>query len=287
MHLDEWLAAREGVAHTSEVSAARFSRDAVESAVAEGRMQRVRRSWVALHECDDDLLAAIGAGGRLTCVSAARRRGLWTPDLDTHHVAAPARTTPLTGIRIHRSRGPAPVHRHRIVDPVVNVLHHVARCQEAPVALAIWESALSRRVIDAEVVESVTWQGYRARRLANLTPRLSDPGLHTEFADLMRSIGIVVRQQVRLDGRSVDALVGQRLVIQLDGFARHGDAALRGRDIDADARLRRRGYTVLRFDYHQVFFLPELVADIVRTALVQRRHLDDRSRDQPKSAAAS
>lgn len=71
------------------------------------------------------------------------------------------------------------------------------------------------------------------------------------------------------------ALVGQRLVIQLDGFARHGDAALRGRDIDADGRLRRRGYTVLRFDYHQVFFLPDLVAEIVRTALVQRRHLDD------------
>jgi very-short-patch-repair endonuclease len=75
--------------------------------------------------------------------------------------------------------------------------------------------------------------------------------------------------------RPVDALVGQRLVIQLDGFARHGDAALRGRDIDADVRLRLRGYNVVRFDYHQVFFLPDLVADIVRTALAQRRHRFD------------
>lgn len=141
-------------------------------------------------------------------------------------------------------------------------------------ALAIWESALNRRLIGAEVLERVVWQGAQARRLAGVASSLSDSGLETEFLLLMRSIGVVVRQQVLLDGRRVDALIARRLVVQLDGFAHHSDPASRRRDIEADARLRLRGYTVLRFDYHQVFFMPDLVADIVRAALAQRLHLD-------------
>lgn len=141
-------------------------------------------------------------------------------------------------------------------------------------ALAIWESALNRRLIGAEVLERVAWQGARARRLAGVASSLSDSGLETEFLLLMRSIGVAVQQQMRLDGRRVDALIGQKLVVQLDGFAHHSDPASRRRDIEADARLRLRGYTVLRFDYHQVFFMPDLVADIVRAALAQRLHVD-------------
>nr|WP_201469512.1 DUF559 domain-containing protein [Microbacterium hydrocarbonoxydans] len=276
MQLDGWLASRDGVAHTSEIYSAGFSRHAVDAAIANGRMQRVRRSWISLHPGDDELLAAVAAGGRLTCISAARRLGLWSPAPDAHHLAVPAGAgrTRCTGIRVHWSRGPAPVHRRQTVDPLINVLHHVARCQEAPVALAIWESALNRRLIGAGVLERVAWQGLRARRLAGVASSLSDSGLETEFLLLMRSIGVVLRQQVRIDGRAVDALIGQRLVVQLDGFAHHSDPASRRRDIDADARLRLRGYTVLRFDFHQIFFMPDLVADIVRTALAQRLHVD-------------
>lgn len=276
MHLDEWLASREGVAHTSEIHAAGFSRHAVDTGLARGRMQRVRRSWISLQPGDDELLAAVAAGGRLTCVSAGRRLGLWAPAHDVHHLAVPAGAgkTRGTDIRVHWSRGPAPVHRRQTVDPLINVLHHVARCQEPSVALAIWESALNRRLIGAEVLERVAWQGARARRLAGVASSLSDSGLETEFLLLMRSIGVVVQQQMRLDGRRVDALIGQKLVVQLDGFAHHSDPASRRRDIEADARLRLRGYTVLRFDYHQVFFMPDLVADIVRAALAQRLHVD-------------
>lgn len=276
MRLDEWLASHDGVAHTSEIYSAGFSRHAVDAAVADGRMQRIRRSWISLHPGDDDLVAAVSAGGRLTCVSAARRLGLWAPAHDVHHLAVPAGAgkTRGAGIRVHWSRGPAPVHRRQTVDPLINVLHHVARCQETPVALAVWESALNRRLIDAEVVERIAWQGMRARRLAGVASSLSDSGLETEFLLLMRSIRVVLRQQVHLDGRRVDALIGERLVVQLDGFAHHSDPVSRRRDIEADARLRLRGYTVLRFDYHQVFFMPDLVADIVRAALAQHLHLD-------------
>lgn len=88
---------------------------------------------------------------------------------------------------------------------------------------------------------------------------LSDSGLESYFIELMRAIGVRVRQQVRIDGHPVDALIDDRLVVQLDGFAFHSSAADRRQDIAADVRLRLLGYTVLRFDYQQVLFQPELV----------------------------
>ncbi|HKT56027.1 MAG TPA: DUF559 domain-containing protein, partial [Microbacterium sp.] len=80
-----------------------------------------------------------------------------------------------------------------------------------------------------------------------------------------------IRQQVRIDGRPVDALIGDALIAQLDGFAFH-QAADRRRDIRADARLVLRGYTVLRFDYQQVFFDPGYVVETIQLAIAQQLH---------------
>ena len=68
----------------------------------------------------------------------------------------------------------------------------------------------------------------------------------------LRRWGLRVRQQVWIGGRPVDALVGDRLVVQLDGYEFHSTSAQRTRDIAHDAELRLRGYTVLRFGYAQV-----------------------------------
>lgn len=63
-----------------------------------------------------------------------------------------------------------------------------------------------------------------------------------EFLVLMAEIGVTVRQQVMIDGHRVDGLIGDRLVIQLDVFAHHSDAAPRSRrgcTCAADGRSRR------------------------------------------------
>ncbi|WP_243225015.1 endonuclease domain-containing protein [Microbacterium sp. CIAB417] len=238
-------------------------------------MLRIRRSWIVLDECDPAIISAVRVGGRLTCVSEARRIGLWTPDHEHVHVAVSPRATRLdaTGLRLHRSNGPAPFAARATVDPLINVLHHVAECLDASSALAVWESALNSRLIDAVVLSRVQWRSPRARRSAALAGSLSDSGLETHFVELMRGIGIEVQQQAWIDGHRVDALIGERLVVQLDGFAHHSDAISRRRDIEADARLRLRGYTVLRFDYVQVLFHPETVIEIVRAAVAQGIHL--------------
>lgn len=275
MLLDDWLHEHGGIAHTSEIFRAGFSRHAVASAVSRRRMLRIRRSWIALPDCDENVVRAVRAGGVLTCLSQAARLGLWIPAADGEtHVAAPEGSGSMKapGLRIHWSRGPVPVPRRATSDPLLNVLHHVACCQSFPAALAIWESALNRGMITGDELALVHWQDRRARRLASTASGSSDSGLETAFVELLRVHGIAVRQQVWIDGRPVDVLIGRMLVVQLDGFAHHSDPASRRRDIAADARLRLRGYTVFRFDYQQVLFDSAWVLEIIQTALAQRVH---------------
>ena len=87
-----------------------------------------------------------------------------------------------------------------------------------------------------------------ARELATSVTGLSDSGLETLVVTPLRRWGLRVRQQVKLAGRFVDIVVGDRLVLQIDGFEFHSTSAQRSSDIAHDAELRLRGYTVLRLE---------------------------------------
>lgn len=275
MLLEEWMRVHDGVAHSSQIYAAGFSKNAVSASVRSGRMLRVRRSWLVLRGCDPARIAAAKVGGRLTCVSAAQSLELWVPAHDEVHVAVSPTSARFdaTGIRVHWSDGPAPHGYRAAIDPLVNVLFHVARCQSRADSLAVWESALNKKLISADALMLVSWRSDAASALAALASDLSDSGLETHFLELMREIGIEVRQQVWIDGHPVDAVIGDRLIVQLDGFAFHSGAAVRRRDIAADVRLRLLGYTVLRFDYQQVLFQSAMVQEAVRMAVAQGLHL--------------
>ncbi|WP_231880221.1 endonuclease domain-containing protein [Microbacterium sp. H83] len=210
-------------------------------------------------------------GGRVTCVSAARELGLWTPPSDTVpvHVAVPHSASRLpSAVRAHRAVGPVPVAARASVEPLLNVLFHTARCLEPIDALAVWESAIRTGRTEPAHLKRVRWRSRRAHRLAALAGHLSDSGLETRFVELMRRVGVHVEQQVWIDGRPVDGLIGARLVVQSDGWAHH-QGRDRRRDIAADARLALLGYTVLRFDYQQLMFDPDLVTRTVLTAMAQ------------------
>lgn len=272
-----WIDRRGGAAHSSTARAAGFSAHAMRSAVATDMVRRVRRSWLVTPASDEPHRIAASVSGRVTCVTAASAMGLWTPAHAGVHLAVAPTASRVGGewtdadVRLHWSQGPAPTGRFDLRDPIVNVLFHVARCIERRDAMAVWESALHRRLVDAEELARIEWHSDAARRLAATASQLSDSGLETRFIDLLRSIGVDVRQQVVIDGRPVDGLVGERLVCQLDGFAFH-QAADRRRDLRADARLVLRGWTVLRFDYDQVFFEPRYVTDTVSMAIAQGLH---------------
>lgn len=273
--LVEWLRGRGGVAHTSTAATAGFGPRAIAAAVAAHDVERVRRSWIVAPDCLSSRKKAASVGGRATCLSAARDLGLWAPKGDDAHVWVPSSASrlDLAGLRLHRAVPPVPVARTDPLEPAINVLFHVARCLPPADGLAVWESALRTGAVDAETLSAVTWRSTRAREFARIATFLSDSGLETHFRELMRTIGIVLRQQVWIDGHPVDALIGERLVVQIDGFAFHSAAADRRRDLRQDARLILRGYTVLRFDDVQLLCEPDYVIDTVRLALAQGRHL--------------
>ena len=271
--LGEWLTRKGGVAHSSDAKAAGFSEREIARAVAAGHARRVRRSWLVSRSCDALRVAAASISGRVTCVSAAHLRGLWVPQHELPHIAVrpSASRFERTGVQLHWAPGPAPTARWTVDDPLINVLFHIARCLPQRDALAVWESALRHKLVDPAVLHLVDWRSTRARTLASRVSDLSDSGLETIFVDGMRRLGLTVRQQVWIDGHPVDALIGDRLVIQLDGFAHH-QARDRRRDLRADARLVLRGFCVLRFDFQQVLYDWEHVEATVMEAVAQGRH---------------
>ncbi len=176
------------------------------------------------------------------------------------------------GMLIHCAEGPVPVPRRSTEEPLINVLFHVARCLPQRDALSIWESAIRRDLVGVEVLERIHWRSQRAATIAGMAGSRSDSGMETAFVELMRAIGVEVHQQQWVDGHPLDGLIGRHLGIQLDGFRFHSSAADRRRDLRADARLALRGFTILRFDYQQVFFEPEYVQTTVLTAIAQGLH---------------
>ena len=277
--LVEWVGGRHGVSHTSDARAAGFSSYDIAGAVSAGLLQRIRRSWLATSECDARRLAAARVSGRVTCVSSAAMRGLWTPDPAsdpgrTHvAVAGTASRVSSDSMRLHWGNGPAPVGRNANEDPPLNTLFHIAHCLPRPSALAVWESAIRRNIVDAGALPHVAWRSRQASELAAVASSLSDSGLESHLIDGARRAGVTIRQQVWIDGHPVDGLIGSSLVTQIDGFAHHSTAADRRRDLAADARLIARGYVVLRFDYYQLLFQWDLVLETILTAIAQGAHL--------------
>lgn len=279
LELVKWLGTRDGIAHSSDLRAAGFTVYEIALAVDAGAVQRVRRSWIATPACDVRRLAAAAVSGRVTCITAAAMRGLWVPATDSEddekaHVAVAATAARVSSPRLHLhwGHGPAPVGRNANEDPILNVLFHVAHCLPRPDALAVWESAIRKKVVAPSVLARVAWRNSQAAALASVASSLSDSGLESIFVDGMRRCGVTVRQQVWIDGHPVDGVIGTSLVTQIDGFSHHSSPADRRRDIEADARLVNRGYVVLRFDYYQLLFQWDLVADTILTAIAQGAH---------------
>lgn len=218
----------------------------------------IRRAWIALATADIDLVTAAKAGGRLTCTTLARRRDWWIPESvgsGIHLHLSPRAGAARLGADwkgvLHWAKPLVPFTPHSLTGAVEDALAHIAVCQPFETALVLWESAVHREKLSAQYLRGLSWTTRAARHLADVVSELSDSGLETLVVVPLRRLGLRVRQQVKLAGHLVDILVGDRLVVQIDGYEFHVGAQ-RTKDIAHDAELRLRGYTVLRVSYAQV-----------------------------------
>ncbi|HWV50615.1 MAG TPA: DUF559 domain-containing protein [Microbacterium sp.] len=262
-----------GVARVARLRDARISRYDIDVALREGVLTRARQGWVALPDADPMLVAAARCGVVLTCVTQARRLGIWVHDqvLVPHLGAVQDRryAKPREGI-VHWAQPVVPRHPDALEDPIENVLAMIARCEPFEQALASWDSALNKGLVSRQALERHDLGPDARRVLAECWP-FADAGLETYFRPRLRWMRLPLYFQTWISGHRVDVLVGDRLVVQIDGGTHVG--AQRAEDIRHDAELKLLGYHVIRVSYHQVMNEWHVVQDLIMRAVAQGLHL--------------
>lgn len=246
---------------------------AMADAVTSGQLLRLRRRWLAVPDADPHLLAAARAGVVVSCLSAAQHLGLWIATPRGDHVAASpraGRVDVLAGTHVHRANPVVPRHPDALVDAVENALVLVAACVPLEEALVVWESAMNKHLVTAEALARLHLPG-RAREILKRAQPFADSGLETIVVVRLRWLRLRLLPQAFVLGHRVDLLIGDRLVLQIDGG--HHVGAQRAQDNRHDATLMLHGYHVIRVGYRQIMDDWPSVQDLITRAVAQGLHL--------------
>lgn len=278
--------ARGGLAATWELHADGFNRRYLSAAVRDATIVRVRQGWYSTPDLAPPLTRAARVGGRLSCLSGIGLHGAWEYPDPALHVSVTSNTC--------RLRSPSSMKRPLDADPRVRVhwrdhdapgsrlllsplacLADVIRCQPAEVTLTAADSALHLGLITLQQWLNLLREA-PAEQACLLTSADGRCESGTETLIKVRlspySLKLVPQSWIPGVGR-VDFVVGERLVVEVDGAEYHTDPARFEADRRRDAALSRRGYRVLRFSYLQVMYRwPEVEAAIL-AAVFRGDHL--------------
>lgn len=266
-----------GLAATHELLASGFGRETLRGATRTGEVRRIRKGWYLHPDTPAAVANAARVGGRATCATAVEHAGLW---LHVHpaevHVAVRRNACQLRDPRDYRRREPqagAIVHwtdhdrsGSRLVVPLSEAIRQLAECVGGEEAFVAAESALAAGILrQADLRRSLA-----ALPSALLVPVSRAAGSSESITEAVfvfraRLFGVRIRQQMQIGADRVDVVLGDRLVVELDGRAFHE----KERDYARDARVGARGYRILRFSYRQVMFEWPTVEAATRAAIAR------------------
>ncbi|WP_456284877.1 endonuclease domain-containing protein [Microbacterium sp. JZ101] len=243
--------ARHGVARASTLRMAGASARDIRRALVTGSIWKVRAGVYATPDVSADIVTAARHGGALCCASALAQLGVWVLDADAIHVAMGphGRQREHAGCACipHWDEGATGFGR---VD-IVRALVQLARCQGDEAFFAAFESAWHRGLLSRRDRLAVRARlDARQRRLVDAARSDSESELESLLRIRLLRMGIVLRCQVRIRtvGR-VDFVVGDRIILEVDGRENHDGESHRHRDLVRDANAAALGYRTLRFDY--------------------------------------
>ncbi|MDQ2661402.1 MAG: DUF559 domain-containing protein [Actinomycetota bacterium] len=170
---------------------------------------------------------------------------------------------------VHWAKPLVPRHPDALIDPIENVLTLVALCQPFEAALAVWESALRKGLVETHALERMPLPAVARNVLESAFP-FSDSGLESFVVPRLKWLNLPLVPQVWISGHRVDFLIGERLVLQIDGGHHVGEQ--RESDIEHDAQLVLLGYHVIRVGYRQVVERWSSVHDVIVRAVAQGLH---------------
>ena len=263
-----------GVFRHREFLATGATKHAIEIAVRDGSIRRLRWGWYATTEADPDVVEAVQRGGVLSCVSALARHGVWVPRSDGRvHVRGNSQA--------HRRRNDycrqhaRPQHEVSAVDDVPIALRHAIRCiTDDELVVAVCDSILNNRLMTLpELRAAFSTAPARLRGLVEMCDARADSGLETVSRLRIHALGYDVRPQVRIQGVGlVDLLVDDSVIVELDGRQHRDDDAQYAKDRHRDRVAQLNGYPVLRLTYADVFGgWPQAARDLARLVELSRR----------------
>lgn len=262
-----------GVARARTLVASGHTQRTLRELVDASHLIRLRRVWVAVPDADPLLIAAAREGVVVSCVTAARRRGIWVLGEGPAHVAADPHGASVRlehGTVVHWANPLVRRPPDALVDELENALALVIACRPEEQARAVVESALRQGLVERDALLRMPLTRI-ARDLVESASPWSDSGLESFFIPRLRWMRLRITAQAWIRGHRVDFLIGERLVVQIDGG--HHVGAQREADIAHDAALMLLGYHVIRVGYGQVVHgWPEVQALIMR-AVAQGLHL--------------
>ena len=257
-----------------------LSRAQLNEQVSAGVLERRRRGVYTTGAACDAARVVAEHGGRLACVSAARHLGLWvlTEDPRTHLWLCDGQRTyhPRDcGCVEHWDDGPAGLPGTTAAVP--RLLLQIAHCHGTEEFFVVLESALRLGLLDDDgrrwLRARVNSAGREALALARND---ADSGLESLLRWRLRHLDLQVRTQRRIAGvGTVDALIGERLILETDGVVNHDSASHRHKDLVRDANASAWGFITLRFDYAMVVHDWPLVEAAIRGALATLVHPAD------------
>lgn len=273
-----------GVARAAELRQAGCSRRAVSSALARGEIARVRYGVFVHPVVTLDERHALAHGGRLGCVSVAAALGLWTLPFTGTHISVPSDFHTFdhpdcTGVDVHWSVDRA-FGDYRRRQPLGDAIRDIGHCQGLEGALVVIESGLhpsKRSIVPADLVLlRELWP--EGRTVIDFVGDKSDSGLESLVRWRLHKLGIPSVPQFRVEGVGrVDLLVGDRLIIELDGGT-HSDALGVSRDRRRDAISTAAGYRTERYGYQQVIYDWPQVLDAIMAIIRRGEHLHSAAR---------
>ena len=156
--------ARAGLASRAALIGAGYTDHRIAAAIEAGSLRRIRRGWFASRDADERTVAAVAAGGRLSCSSALVRHGVWVLDGRVLHVAVPhgshARSDDLRRIhhgmlRAETTTGP--------VESALEALERMSFCASPLETVIAADSALEHGLVTMSQLASILDRSRRAR----------------------------------------------------------------------------------------------------------------------------
>jgi hypothetical protein len=303
------------IGHVARVATLRsrgFPRSSLRAALAAGLVLRPRHGWIASPLADRDQLRAIAIGGRIGCVSALRRFGVWSGVDDRLHLEVPrtaSRVVPAapslaaSSVGVWHPSVPAPKSRSRTVRPASDAPPRVhwmmerapraafywivspqsalacaLRCLDPEHASAAIDSVLHERVLTPRQVDGVlsSLPDGSAALVDGFTGR-PESGVESLFVRRISDAGFAVEPQVDPAGFGrFDGVINGCVLFEVDGRAFHSGPGEFFADRDRTLIGMAFGVPVIRPSArHVIDEWPLTLAAVTRTvadAEIVRRH---------------